>query len=163
MDDGRRINRRQQGDLGELSAMEWLGAQGALVFVPVTHSPDYDLIADLHGRLLRVQVKTTSFFNRERWEVSICTRGGNQSWSGTTNVFSPTRCDLLFVLVADGRRWCIPAGDVEGGQGLRLGGPKYGRFEIGRGTSFDVRNASGEPPPAAFSERLPLSFPPPAG
>ena len=85
MGDGRRINRRQQGDLGELSAMEWLGAQGAAVFVPVTHSPDYDLIADLDGRLLRVQVKTASYNSRGRWEVSICTRGGNQSWGGTTS------------------------------------------------------------------------------
>lgn len=151
----RRINRRQQGDLGELSAMEWLGTQGALVFAPVTHSPHYDLIADVDGRLLRVQVKTASFIHRERWEVSSCTRGGNQSWSGTTSVFSPERCDL-FVLVADGRRWCIPAGEVDGRHAVRLGGPKYERFEIRRGTPFDVRNPPSTPPPAAFATRLPL-------
>jgi hypothetical protein len=36
----------------------------------------------------------------------------------------------LFVLVGDGRRWFIPADAVEGGSGLRLGGPKYAQFEV---------------------------------
>jgi len=139
MNNGRTINRRQQGDLGELSAMEWLGRQGARVFVPVTHSPDVDLVADLDGRLLRVQVKTSSCQENRRWAIAICTRGGNQSWNGLTATFSATRCDVLFVLVADGRRWWIPAEDVGGGRGLRLGGPKYARFEIESGLPFDVR------------------------
>jgi hypothetical protein len=60
----------------------------------------------------------------------ICTRGGNQSWNGTAKLFSAARCDWLFVLVADGRRWFIPAGAVDGGSGIRLGCPKYARFEI---------------------------------
>ena len=42
----RLINRRQQGDLGEASAIECLTRQGAAVSVPVGHSPDYDLVAD---------------------------------------------------------------------------------------------------------------------
>jgi hypothetical protein len=56
----RLINRRQQGDLGEISAIEWLTRQGATVSVPMGHSPDYDLIAEVEGRLLRVQVKTST-------------------------------------------------------------------------------------------------------
>src|SRR5437016_2224633 len=40
-----RLNPRLQGDLGERSAMLWFWARGA-VFVPLGHSPDYDLIAD---------------------------------------------------------------------------------------------------------------------
>jgi hypothetical protein len=44
-----------------------------------------------------------------------------------------TRFDYLFVLVGDGRRWFIPADRVEGGTGLRLGGPKYAAFEVERG------------------------------
>jgi len=37
----RLINCRQQGDLGEASAIEWLTRQGATVLVPLGHSPDY--------------------------------------------------------------------------------------------------------------------------
>jgi hypothetical protein len=91
----RLINRRQQGDLGEASAIEWLTRQGATVSVPMGHSPDYDLIAEVDGRLWRVQVKTcarreTTSEGEERWPVAICTNGGNQSWTGLTKVFDAT-------------------------------------------------------------------------
>jgi Holliday junction resolvase-like predicted endonuclease len=128
-----RISPRRQGDLGELSAMEWLGSQGYSVYVPIGHSPDYDLIADDGDGPRRVQVKTSTRHRNCRWEVMICTRGGNQSWNGLVKRFSATRCDYLFVLVADGRRWFIPAGAVEGGSGLLLGGPKYVEFEVDAG------------------------------
>jgi hypothetical protein len=49
----RLINRRQQGDLGEASAIEWLTRQGATVSAPLSHSPDYDLIADVSEHLGR--------------------------------------------------------------------------------------------------------------
>lgn len=39
---GDSLKPRQQGDLGELSAMEWLTSKGAAVFKPVFHSPDID-------------------------------------------------------------------------------------------------------------------------
>lgn len=131
----RLINRRQQGDLGEVSAIEWLTRKGATVSAPFGHSPDYDLIADFEGRLLRVQVKTSTVREftpngHERWTVRIATNGGNQSWTGMTKSFDPTTVDLLMVLVGDGRRWLIPASVVEGSVGLRLGGPRYAEFEI---------------------------------
>jgi PD-(D/E)XK endonuclease len=125
-----RMSPRRQGDLGEYSAMEWLGSQGYGVNVPIGHSPDYDLIADDGEVLLRVQVKTTTQRGDGRWRVDVCTKGGNRSWNGLVKRFSPTRCDCLFVLVADGRRWFIPAGAVEGGTALHLGGPKYAEFEV---------------------------------
>jgi Holliday junction resolvase-like predicted endonuclease len=129
-----RISPRRQGDLGELSAMEWLGSQGYWVSIPVGHSPDYDLIADDGDALLRVQVKTSAQrAPRGRWRIAVCTRGGNQSWNGLVKRFNATRCDWLFVVVADGRRWFIPADSVEGGTAVNLGGPKYSEFEVERG------------------------------
>jgi hypothetical protein len=47
--------------------------------------------------------------------------------------FTADRCDLLIVVTADGRRWCIPASVVEAGSALTLGGPKYAQFEVDRG------------------------------
>jgi hypothetical protein len=73
---------RRQGDLGELSAMEWFASKGAIVCFPIGHSPDWDFIAERGGRLLRVQVKTCISFHKRRWGVTLCTRGGNQSWNG---------------------------------------------------------------------------------
>ena len=119
--------------------MEWLGSQGYAVYLPVGHSPDCDLIAERDGLLLRVQVKTTTQYFKERWTVTLCTRGGNQSWNGIVKRFSAARCDRLFVLVGDGRRWFIPATVVGGGSGVVLGGPKYAAFEIEAGRSLPAK------------------------
>jgi hypothetical protein len=133
----RLINRRQQGDLGEASAIEWLTRKGATVCAPLGHSPDYDLVAEVEGRLLRVQVKTTTFRittpdGHERWSVQLATNGGNQSWSGIAKRFSAVSVDLLFILVGDGRRWFIPAAAVEASSSVQLGGPKYSEHEVDR-------------------------------
>ena len=138
----RAVNRRVQGDVGEASAIEWLTTVGALVWTPVGHSPDVDLMAGLGDTLMRVQVKTstlqgaTSTGNR-RWAISIATNGGNRSWGGVAKRFDPSRVDYLFVLVGDGRRWFIPARFVEGSRSIALGGSKYSEFEIERGTPLE--------------------------
>jgi hypothetical protein len=114
--------------------MEWLGSQGYAVYYPIGHSPDCDLIADDGEALLRVQVKTSRLWERHRrWAVTLCTRGGNQSWNGMVKLFSASRCDCLFVLVADGRCWFIPAVAIAARTKMVLGGPKYAEFEVSPG------------------------------
>jgi PD-(D/E)XK endonuclease len=131
----RLINRRQQGDLGEASALEWLTRIGGLVVLPFGHSPDFDLIAQLGGRLLRVQVKTSTQEIRTpnghlRFPVSLVTCGGNQSWTGVAKLFDPDKVDYLFALTSSGRRWFIPATDLDGKRAVQLGGDKYAEYEI---------------------------------
>jgi hypothetical protein len=133
------MNPREQGDLGERSAVEWLWSQGHPVFVPFGHSPDIDLVAIIDSYAVRIQVKTCRRRTPAgRWDVMICTRGGNQSWNGLSKRFSRDRCDYLFVLVGDGRRWFIPSQVVEGTVGICLGGPKYGEYEVDFGRPFAV-------------------------
>ena len=145
---------RRQGDLGELSAMQWLASQGADLYTPFGHSPDIDLIAALDGRLIRVEVKTSISKRRGRWQVSIATRGGNQSWTGVVKRFDPARCDYLFVHVGDGRRWFIPTPELEGHSGLHLGGPKYSEFEVEGGSPLP-----GVADPPLESQRSPGEYP----
>lgn len=146
----RAVNRRVQGDIGEMSAMEWLGSKGATVWVPFNHSPHVDLMAEWDDALVKVQVKTSTYRgskpDSERWNISIATNGGNRSWSGVAKKFDPARVDYLFVLVGDGRRWFIPAHLVEGSRGLVVGGPKYSEFEIEPGTPFEGVVYSNGPP-----------------
>jgi hypothetical protein len=98
--------------------------------MPVGHSPDIDLITLIDFEAVRFQVKTSTVYRNKRWEVTVCTRGGNQSWNGVVKHLDPSRYDRLFVLVGDGRRWLIPSSEVAATCGLLLGGPKYERFEI---------------------------------
>jgi bifunctional DNA-binding transcriptional regulator/antitoxin component of YhaV-PrlF toxin-antitoxin module len=131
----RRINRRQQGDLGEASAIEWLTGVGATVLVPFGHSPDFDLVAYANGRLLRIQVKTSTHSairseGHERSVVALATRGGNQSWNRITKRLDQSRFDYLFALTGDGRRWFIPSTVLDAEIAISLGGAKYSEFEI---------------------------------
>ena len=130
------LSPREQGDLGELSALAWLTEQGAKVSIPLGHSPDYDVIAEFDGQLARIQVKTTRFHRNGRWCAMIATRGGNQSWSGLVKRFEPSRYDYLFVLAADGRRWFVPSDAIGGTTAVSLGGPKYAEFEVESGRPF---------------------------
>jgi PD-(D/E)XK endonuclease len=132
----RQANPREQGDIGERLAAAWLAQAGYHPWIPFGHSPHIDLLAEEDERFWRVQVKTTTLFRKGRWCVTLCTRGGNRSWSGQVKVLDPARYDYLFVLVSDGRMWFIPSKHVGGGSGLLLGGPKYADFEVHFGTSM---------------------------
>ena len=137
------MNPRRQGDLGEYSAIEWLWSRGYPVWYPIGHSPDVDLVTEIDGGLVRIQVKTsTVYINNGRFQVAVRTSGGNQSWTGLVKRFSSERCDWLFVLVADGRRWFIPAGVVEGTTSIVVGGPKYAAYEIEPGRPLPVSLAA---------------------
>jgi PD-(D/E)XK endonuclease len=111
-------------------AAAWLLEQGHGVYIPFGHSPDVDLVAEIDGRLVRVQVKSCRRRFHKRWQVQLCTRGGNQSWNGTVKLMDSSRCDYLFVAVADGRRWFIPSVAIGGGTAINLGGPKYAEYEV---------------------------------
>jgi hypothetical protein len=121
--------------------MEWLASQGYAIYLPVGHSPTSDLLAETHGALYRVQVKTSTQLRKGRWEVMVCTRGGNQSWNGIVKRLDPSLIDYLFVLVGDGRRWHIPGEALGGMTRIRLGGPKYAKFEVQAGRPLPSREA----------------------
>ena len=56
--------------------------------------------------------------------------------------FSSERCDWLFVLVGDGRRWFIPAEAVEAGTKIVLGGPKYAEYQVEPGRPLTEARAA---------------------
>lgn len=136
--------------MGEASALEWLMSIGAHPYVPFGRSPNCDLMADLDGRPLRIQVKTSRRRTRTGWEVSLATRGGNQSWSGVAKLFDSSRSDYVFIVVADGRRWLIPSPEISAKHSMVVGPRKWARFEIERGRPL-AENAE---PTVALDSRL---------
>jgi len=143
------MNRQAQGDLGEASARCWYAFAGHDIYLPTGHSPDADFIADSGDHLIRVQVKTCGHIRQGNWQVAVCTRGGNRSWSGVAKYFCATRCDELFVVIIDGRRWRIPADKVEARTTVSLGGRKYAEYEVDPGPPLGaVQAPSSLPSPA---------------
>jgi hypothetical protein len=119
--------------------MAWLASRGACISKPIFDHPDYDLIADFDGQLVRVQVKTSTCWRNGRYELTLATRGGNQSWSGVVKLLDPAGCDAVFAHIGDGRRWYIPASALGGSSGVLLGGPKYAVYEVEPGESLAAR------------------------
>jgi hypothetical protein len=113
--------------------MYWLASKGLPVYLPVGHSPNCDLVTEAMGRLVRVQVKTSTRWCNGRWCVTLCTKGGNRSWNGVVKHLDPRLCEYLFVHVGDGRRWLLPTSFLGGAYSVLLGGRKYGQFEIEHG------------------------------
>ena len=134
---------RRQGDAGEASAIQWFLSIGAHVFVPVAHTPsDFDYLIYMDDRVLRVQVKTSTFSSRnDRFDVALRTSGGNQSWSRIVKRMDPSRCDYVFIHVGDGRRWFVPTSELGGNTTIVVGGPKYAEFEVERGQPLQARIA----------------------
>src|ERR1700744_2338014 len=92
---------RGQGERGEKLAAAWFIEQGAAVLVPMLHTlRDFDFVVSWEDGSApqRIQVKTSTLFRNGRWDVAVCTRGGNRSWSGLVKRLDPSKYDALFVV-----------------------------------------------------------------
>ena len=111
------INSNRRGNIGMGYAIAKLTELGYNISIPVTDSQDYDLIADLEGVLLKVQVKTTSYKDKksEYYMVALRTKTYNKLKS-----FTDSDCDLLFVLTESGQMYLIPKNEIKVRNGLTL-------------------------------------------
>lgn len=125
-------NSKEQGNLGEAAAIFQLTRLGYKLSKPLIENVPYDLIADSgDGRLLKIQVKSSSFSRREgRFEVTLITSGGNRSGTGKSTRMNCESSDFLFVYATDGKCWLIPTEKVEGLTKVTVGIPKYQEYEI---------------------------------
>lgn len=111
------INSNRRGNIGMGYAIAKLTELGYNISIPITDSQDYDLIADLAGVLLKVQVKTTSYKDKksEYYMVALRTKTYNKLKS-----FTDSDCDLLFVLTESGQMYLIPKNEINVRNGLTL-------------------------------------------
>lgn len=111
------INSNRRGNIGMGYAVAKLTELGYNISIPITDSQDYDLIADLEGVLLKVQVKTTSYKDKksEYYMVALRTKTYNKLKS-----FTDSDCDLLFVLTESGQMYLIPKNEIKVRNGLTL-------------------------------------------
>jgi hypothetical protein len=116
-----RVNPREQGLIGLTDAMHWFASHGYAIALPLIDAQPYDLIVESGTGLERVQVKTTTYRSpRGIFTVSLCTTGGNQSFT-TTRLFDPTTSELLYVLTDAGDRYVIPTRTIAARRTLNLG------------------------------------------
>lgn len=116
------------------------------MFVSFGIASDHDLVADVGRDPGRVQVKTATRFCHRGWTLPLATRGGNSRGLGVAKAFWRERCDHLFAVVGDGRRWFIPARAITATHGIVLGSTTWGEDEV------DPREASRASPLATLRD-----------
>lgn len=88
------MNTKEQGSVGVARAIAYYTERGGKVFIPVSDVSRYDLIVDMEGKLIRVEVKTTM---QENGEFALRTCGGNQSWNKVVKRIDVKDCDMVFL------------------------------------------------------------------
>lgn len=125
----RRKNTKEQGDVGLGQAIGYYTAKGYRVSVPLTDNQAYDLIVDDDENLIRVQVKTTTYMVRGKYQCALRTNGGNMSGRGKTTYISASKVDELFVVTNAQDHYRIPAKLIAGKASIVLG-KKWEEFRI---------------------------------
>jgi len=120
---------QKRGDVGMSMAIAYFTRHGYTVSIPLTDSQDYDLIADLGGALVRVQVKTTTYKRPNGVsEVSLKTMTGTTK-KRIHKTFDQVSCDYLFVVTTEDRMFMIPKDEVAGKTTLAIEN-KYAAYEV---------------------------------
>ena len=93
---------------------------------------EYDFVIDDNDRLDRVQVKTTSFYRNNGYEVALRTSGGNRSGIGKIKYFDPDKYEWLYVLTIPGSdRFLIPSTEIEAKNSIMIGpSGKWDQFRV---------------------------------
>lgn len=105
------MDRKQQGNIGEAFAIFYYTKSGCIVSKPLSENTPYDLIVDNGNKILRIQVKTSSYkrYPNGGYTVQLKTNGGNQSGKGKSSFIDKNFVDVVFVLCEDGNYYSIPS------------------------------------------------------
>ena len=120
-----------QGDIGVAHAIKWFASNGYAVCVPISEHQDFDLVVVRGSEAAqKVQVKTTRHQTSFGiYEVSLVTRGGNQSWSGTSKYFDECYADIVFAVTDNGDYYLVPREAITSKATLSLG-KKMAAFQV---------------------------------
>lgn len=124
-----------QGNLGLGKAIQYFTSQGVPVCLPLNDTQKYDLVADIDGRLQKVQIKTSRGLTKYgTYEVQLRNTGGEAGASRKVP-FDKTSCDLLFVYTSDENIYLIPADKIDAINSITVG-KKYVEYQVSP-LSFD--------------------------
>lgn len=122
------VNSKKQGDAGVGAAIGYFTSHGYCVNIPLTDSQEYDLVVDINGVLLKVQVKTSTQLSPSgNYMAQLSVKGGNKSGSSVKK-FDGTAVDYLFILTPI-QMYFIPTKDLANANKITLG-MKYDQYIV---------------------------------
>jgi hypothetical protein len=97
------MSTKKLGDVGLGEAIRYFTGLKQTVLIPLTDSQDYDLVVDRGEKLVKVQVKYTSYKRNGTYQTNIVVRGGTKG--KITKMPKDIFFDDLFVLFILGKRF----------------------------------------------------------
>lgn len=125
------LTSKQKGNLTELQCLAAFMEQGCGISIPYGDNSKYDFIADINGKLFKIQVKTSSL--KDENAIKFSCRTTHVNCSGVKNKrYSSNEVDF-FATYWDNQCYVIPINECSVEKTLRFVPPKSGQI---KGISF---------------------------
>ncbi len=125
------LTAKQKGNLTELQCLTAFYEQGCHVSLPYGENSRYDMIVDVDGFLIKVQVKTSSLKkgSENNEAISFSCRSSHVNSSGVKNIkYTKEEIDY-FATFWDGQCYLIPVSECSTEKTLRFVPPKSGQIK----------------------------------
>lgn len=122
-----KLTSKQKGNLTELQCLTAFYEQGCHVSIPFGENSRYDMIADVNGKLIKVQVKTSSVKNNDFNAIEFSCRSSYTNSTGVKNVrYNADEIDY-FATYWEGKCYLIPISECSVTKTLRFAPTKSGQ------------------------------------
>ena len=126
------LQSKQTGLITELQCMTYLYQLGYQVSVPYGENQRYDLIADINGKLIRLQCKSSSLSDDETYITFRCVSTRTNSNEAIRRKYTPDEIDY-FATFYNNQCYLVPVTECSTTKNLRFVPPKNGQT---KGISF---------------------------
>ena len=120
------LTAKQKGNLTELQCLTAFYEQGCHASLPYGENSRYDMIVDIDGSLIKVQVKTSSW-RVEGESIAFSCRSSHVNASGVKNIKYTQQEIDYFATFWDGQCYLIPVSECSTEKTLRFVPPKNGQ------------------------------------
>lgn len=121
------LDSKKKGNLTEMLCMSAFMSQNCGVNIPFGDNSKYDFIADVNGRLLKIQVKTSSISKNDNNAIRFSCRSTHLNCKGVQNV-RYTKSDIdYFATYFNNQCYLVPVTECSTEKVLRFKAPKSGQ------------------------------------
>ena len=123
------LTSKQKGNLTELQCITAFYENGYAVSIPYGENSRYDFIADINGKLIRIQVKTSSIKDGNSDAIEFSCRSTRVSSTGNfSKRYTEEEIDY-FATFWNGKCYLVPVKECSVAKTLRFAPPKNGQIK----------------------------------
>lgn len=132
------LDTKQKGNLTELQCISAFVAEGCMVSIPYGDCAKYDFIADVDGKLLKIQVKTSSL--KDETAIKFSCRTTHVNCKGVKNERYSSNDVDFFATYWENQCYLIPIVECSAAKTLRFAPSKNGQTKgINFATDYELK------------------------